>query len=481
MMFRTSHTLLLVTAERVVRADFRQGRLKGLWSEGRPAVDDLPVLVEAALRLGGRRRARRVWVLTTEVWSQSLAVLKESTRGLSPKELNRVLGFEAEPLSGYGPFEATTSHTALQADGYHRHYWVAQLSNWQLSQVEETLSHAGCQLAGIVHPGGLPAPLLQQETTDKRKQTENWQRVEIWPDHLILLHGERGRVATQLLPGGSRAGWQAEAEAWFVSQGEAASRSCLLAHARDLERLQLPENSGELLDLGSDATLRAWLIAWEAALTRGTENIPVIRSAPKPVSAQSQVLMSFALAAVVAAGCFALHQKTQAEVAALQAETNRIKDQRERFEGFEEEIKKKSDELKKLTTGQTEIEQNLERYEAAIFAQRARIAKLLGALAAARPDHLMIEKIEHAGGRLAIVGTSLGPESANELAVLLQREVGSLGWRVGLPRQSSGQLGNAGEPWRFRLELSDIAAAPQRRPAPPAVATQASRSGRGNE
>ena len=73
---RGVNTLLLITHDRLVRADLRPGRaaaVADLHEERRPAADDLPSLVEAALRLS-RTRPGNVWILSSELWTQVLSL-----------------------------------------------------------------------------------------------------------------------------------------------------------------------------------------------------------------------------------------------------------------------------------------------------------------------------------------------------------------------------------------------------------------------
>ena len=76
-------TILLITRERLVRADFTAGRapvLKELWQRSRPETDDPALLVDTALKLS-RKRAKRVFVLSSDLWLQTLHMPADSTRG----------------------------------------------------------------------------------------------------------------------------------------------------------------------------------------------------------------------------------------------------------------------------------------------------------------------------------------------------------------------------------------------------------------
>lgn len=176
------NTILLVTRDRLVRAELRAGRtidVTDIKEEQRLAADDLPSQVEAALRLG-KRRPGRVWILAGEIWTQTLGLAPEALSGLSPDEVTRALGFEAEPFSGLGAMEAAMDAVPLAGEGRQRQFWLTELPAAQLEQIEFLVRQSGGRLMGISHPGGLPAALDGGADT-------SWRRVELWPGAIIAV------------------------------------------------------------------------------------------------------------------------------------------------------------------------------------------------------------------------------------------------------------------------------------------------------
>lgn len=448
MLRRQSTTILLLTADGIIRADLAGGRVAALWQQPRPAVDDLPMLVDSALRLGGKGR-RRVWVLTTDLWSQTLPVEAGATRGMLSDELARSLAFEVEPLSGISAFESALGHKAMATDGFHRHFWVVQLPIWQLTQIEEVVRQAGCSLGGVAHPGGLPRPVADTGQGA-------WQRVELWPDSVVAVQADAGKPPDTLVYNGGPAqdGWKPEIVRWLASRQPADRRVLLLSRTADNDRRLGDET--EVLDLTDESVLTAWLAAWAEVLASDDPGLPIIQPAPQPMPAHTQILISAGLATLVAAGCWFIHTAHQKQIAETVAETRQLTERTEQFEAFDGEIQRRRDQLKTLTEDNERLLSGLDTYEAALAAQQYRVAALLTAVAEMRPEHLMIRKIEHDSGRLTISGSSLDPESANELAVSLDRRVRSLGWQVGLPHQQAGRNSADRTPWTFRLELKDI-------------------------
>ena len=187
------NTILLITHDRLIRADLRPGRAAGmadLHEERRPAADDLPSLVEAALRLG-RTRPGNVWILSSELWTQVLSLPSEALSGLKAEDLSRALGFEAEPFSGINALEAAAAQVPLPGEGSQRAFWLTEISAVQLQQIDEIVKQSGGRLLGMSHPGGLPRPLCLPP-----EGQETWQRVELWPGAVICIEGGAGRHAT---------------------------------------------------------------------------------------------------------------------------------------------------------------------------------------------------------------------------------------------------------------------------------------------
>src|SRR5947209_17102755 len=108
---RPAKTILLLTRQSIVRADFTSAHEPaGVWAQPRPDDQEWPMLVEIALALGSRPGGM-VFVLCSDLWTQTLT-LNSSAARLSPQDLASALNFEVEALSGNSAFE---SMVAVQA------------------------------------------------------------------------------------------------------------------------------------------------------------------------------------------------------------------------------------------------------------------------------------------------------------------------------------------------------------------------------
>ena len=183
-MARNATTIILLTRNELVRADFaRTGRrgFTGLWRQPRPEMPDLASVVEAAL-LQSPGVGRRVWVLSTDLWTQTLTVPSLKMAGLTPEQQASALNFEAEGLSGQPAFDSVVGYTPQPTKGPETGYWLLQATASQLAQIDAVVHGAGGQLVGLAHPAGLNRPLTG-------KDSRTWQRVELWPDALVCLAG----------------------------------------------------------------------------------------------------------------------------------------------------------------------------------------------------------------------------------------------------------------------------------------------------
>src|SRR5262249_5734208 len=119
-------TLIVITHDRLIRADFASRAASEpelCASSERPDMGDLPGLVSIAISLVPRK-PRRVVVLASDFWTQTIEIAGVSTA--SDEELEQILAFEAEPLSSISAFEAVTAAVSLGQSGGTRRYWVTQ-------------------------------------------------------------------------------------------------------------------------------------------------------------------------------------------------------------------------------------------------------------------------------------------------------------------------------------------------------------------
>ncbi|MEZ6187113.1 MAG: hypothetical protein R3F62_19145 [Planctomycetota bacterium] len=446
---RPQTSVLLIGADELVRADV-VGTEVVPYRGARPAeVDDLPLLVEATLALGPTP-GRKVLVLATDLWTQVLELPAASTRGASAQELEQALKFEAEGLSGLPALEAALGFASLGERGAARSFWVTQLPLGELEAVDGLLRDRGLSLAGVAHPGGVPAPL------NGSAPGEPWRRTELWPGlRLELSHDPRVGLAVEVEP--SDAGDQALA----LDEGE---HHLLLAP--DLRLDAPPERHPAALS--DPATFARWVGAWSAEAAGG--HAPAVRPAARPLPTSVWVILSVVLAVATLAACWAHTRWVEGGVEALERELESLG---QSSASSDQAIKRHQ----ALTQAVGALEATLGEVEHSLEAERCRVADLLGALAEA-PEGIVLEGIDDRGRAVTIRGSTPDPQLPSQLATRLAEALSAHGWRMAPPQaELLGTLDGAPR-WRFTLVLGDPLA-PGATPGAPGSLPHAPRTRRG--
>jgi Tfp pilus assembly protein PilN len=460
-------TLILITRERLVRADFTAGRapvLKDLQQRSRPETDDLALLVDAALRLS-KKRARRVFVLSSDLWAQTLRIPADTLRGLAEQELARALCFEAEPLSGIAAIDSRVALVPLASTGGQRDFWIVQASNFQVAQADEVIHQAGGRLQGMLHPAGIGWPLEAEHGVV-------WRRVELWPGTIVCQrHAAPAALQTHVVNADpAQRGWQTAVDAWL---GDAAQPVQWLVPDAGIAP---PPEATSVVDLNDETTLGTWLTAWARQLSAPSVAAPMLRPMPRPMSKQRRQMIAASLTAVAALGCFGHYIRNERAIADLSEQSKRLNAQVTAFAALKKQATDLSGKVDKARAQLDTIGHKVQDSQGALEAHRRRWQKLLKLLADLRPRNLLVQKIDSSGEKLNISGLCIGPHPANELASDLGVRVGKLGWQVQPARQESDKRLSNGEPWKFDLVLTDlptaqaVAAAPA--PLPPRVVPQ---------
>src|SRR4051812_2890124 len=93
-------TLLWLRPDVLIRADFGAApefRTKGFWVMPRPQAGTFSSLADACMAQAPKC-GKRVWVLSEDLWTQTVSVSAAAVEDLGKEQLARALCFEAEPL-----------------------------------------------------------------------------------------------------------------------------------------------------------------------------------------------------------------------------------------------------------------------------------------------------------------------------------------------------------------------------------------------
>jgi hypothetical protein len=469
---RPAFTVIYISHLRLVRADFSNGpapELVDLIDQPRPDVDDAALLLEVALSQG-RRPGKRVWVLAAELWSHTVRL---GATGLTLKgdELAQALAFEAEPLSGISGLDSLVAFQHLGTHAGEREFRVVQARTADVEAMRDATAKAGSVLAGVAHPAGLPRPI--------RGSGAAWERLEIWPDAVVLIGKENGGPPRlQWIGGDPQQGrWRnlvAEAAATgirevLVSRAEQATLAGTLAGTE--ASLRLDEESG----------LREWLGAWAAHLARlhsakthpaGAESdAPVLRPPRRPMGNETRGLIAAALGLVVGCLCFAHYTHTQGSIRDAEAHIAAVTARIDQAEGLQKQAKERAAQAEKMNRENQDLARSIH----ALATQRQRYSAFLAHFAARKSDDVVIRTIECEGAPI-IRGWCMEAKQASDLARDMAPLAAEQGWHVQYPTtKAMHALGNGG-PWEFEVRLRDtlvVDPAPSVKTASPARPAQA--------
>ncbi|MBL8797619.1 MAG: hypothetical protein JNM56_27210 [Planctomycetia bacterium] len=454
MLGRPATTILYIGPHQIARADFTSGgspKLLGLWQTTRPEGNDLTALAETALILGPKV-GRNVWVLCSDFWTQTVKMAARAVATMSEADLTQALGFEVEPLSGVNAFESVLAQTLVGTEADGKNFWITQALLVERDALEELIRKAGGKFAGMAHPGGLPRPF-------EVGGDGTWQRVELWPDAILCLHGQTGKgTELHLIKADARQQrWHSEEEAWREKYGVA-------------DRRELLQLTGEILTFDRDGqprvqddpqqTLGVLLTGWAGFLGRKPTGVPLIRPTVKPLSSTARLGIAAALMLAVMGLAFGQHTLAQAQLKSIQAETAQLRQPETLLPALDKQVadrnKTKADLTEKLVARKRTTE--------ALAIQRLRLAKLLAAVSKLQPDDLIIQRIEGETGSPVLHGICLEPKQANQLTIQLERAL-SPEWRVEPAVLKAMQLVPEGGPYTFQVNVHLVSNEP-----PPKVA-----------
>lgn len=451
---RSADTLLFITPTRLIRADFsgtaRAPVLDQIFEAGSPpSSEGLAVLADAAFALGPVTR-RTVYILTTFVISQNLMIAKAKTQGLERADLQSALGFEAESMSGLNPFDSALGAVLAGQEGSDSIYWISQMSLGELNELRSGFARKRVDLRGVLHPGGLPRSLADEPS---HSESRSWQRLEIWPEHLICLAGAPDSIKAHLIgvpP--TRVGWRSEVEQWFEPLAEGQSRQCL---APDAQLLSFGEGGG--YSLSEDAVLKAWLTGWALELTAGVPRVPVIVPARAPMADRRRFAIAGAVAVGVAGIC-GLHsmwmqgkaRRLEGELARMQLPINHLAALKAREDQLATESARRQAEAMELRELQSIWADTL-------LKEQHRHANFLAAIADAAPLNLMVTGIAEQPGLVQLTALSTTPESSGFVTNLASR-MNPLGWHLEPPSRRALNLQEDGGPWALSFVLKPAVA-----------------------
>ena len=427
---RPDISIILLYNLGVVRADFNRGhREPGLKIQESVDVESTIKESVETVVVGQPPMASRAVVISTDVWSQIIALPRLSVSDIEPEELNEVLKFEAETLSGIEIDEISLAANPLGRQEDLQRYWVSAIQQIDLDAVHRVLESAGCREMVVAHPAGLSGDPKSSSATS----------IEVWNELAYFLEEHASKL---------------------VKVKQATADQFHPEHRLLLGLGAAPHEISEQIDvrdLSRDECFDDW--AWRVAtncLQRENElTTPLIRRSRATQGVSLRHLFSAVIAVAVVGFCFWHWNYQQNHNKALIQNIEELKKPAEEKKQYDSQLISILEKRAEVESEDASLGDDLKRIQFFLENQSNRIPKLLNLLVELRAPEMVIEQITGSDEGVSISGISLNGEAAQALAKRLREKTVPLGWAVNPARQVGQQKLTTGGPWNYEILLTD--------------------------
>lgn len=427
---RPDITIILIFSRGVARADFNRGRPEPV----RKLIESVDVesttkeAIEQVV-IGQAAIAPRTIVLATDIWSQIIALPRMSVSGIAPEELDEVLKFEAETLSGIEIDEISLAFTSLGRQDELLRYWVSAIRQSDLDAAHRLLESAGGRDIVVAHPAGLSGdPKSSSATT-----------IEVWNELAFFLDDHASKLARIK---------QASPDLFLPKHQITIG---LGATAIELA----PNLSAQSLEDDSAFDLWAGQVA-QNYFQRQQECIaPLLRISKAPTGFSAKYIVSGLFAIAVIAMCIWHRSYLRQYNESVIQKIAQIKTPAEEKKKYDSQLISILETRAELETEDAALGDDLKRVQFFLDNQSNRIPKLLNLLIELNAPEMVIQKIAGSEEGVMISGVSLNGEAAQALAKRLRERAVPLGWAVNPARQVGQQKLTTGGPWDYDILLTD--------------------------
>lgn len=366
-----SHRLTVIVAQRglLLRADLSglaSPRLIRLESVVAGEDESLAERVEIAARTGARP-SRSTYVLTDEVFAESLDLDARASRGLDDRELGDALALEAQMHSGLSAGDAKLAWSRGQGATSSRRFLVQEISREDMNEMRERIRDCGGRLRGVVHPAGLPA-----EVGSSTPSHTPYKRVERWPDLIArITRTPAGRYDVDLSRqhGGARPDLH-EAQSLLVAPTVSAA----------------PAPDGiRLFDLRNADVVIQWIEAWAHVLRR--RQALVLTPDRSAVSSAWRLAMGALFCAAILAVCLFDHGRLTSRRTVLAEQVRQGRQRIDALKADRSDVTKLERELRELEQAAVGSTSSTREWNSSVP------VALLSCLASARPPGIVIDAL----------------------------------------------------------------------------------------
>ncbi len=423
-----------------MRADVRGEQLVKLTKEDRPVGTTLPIAVELACGLTGKKPAQKTYVIADDFWTGVVDLDERSIYGLAGEELEQMLRFETESLSNLDPTTSRLGFVELSSvPPDTRRFWGAAVPSEILSGVAQAIRVRGGKLELLANPIGLSSP---------DRSGIPW--VEFTPELA-------GAFAAPSESGGFPRAYVTQrsstSDRWYDALGTMFGGKMPEKGWQTTPADRPPAYTGTLESLSDDVVLERWIngLVSRSATPSGFPHI----SAPQTqTSSRTVAVIGAAAALVTALICGTLAWNLQARVSSMRAEIERLAEPTAQKKRLDESIKdttSKVEELALEAEAATSKRDNLR----LLVDQSNRFAVLLQALADENKSSIVLDSITSNRDGIKLSGRAIRNEAATVLTRQLEPVLTQFGWGVLPPSVTGLNQTTAGGPWAFTIELTE--------------------------
>jgi hypothetical protein len=427
---RSDISILLFFDRQMVRADFGKDISKPNFYL-QETVDVESTLHEAIIQVTQNqpRLSNRTLVLSTDVWSQIVLLPKLSVSGIEPSDLEEVLKFEAETLSGIDIDEISLASTKLDVEGDYQKFWVSVIKSADLDAINEHLESLGCRDTLIAHPSGFA------RNTELRGNCET---LEVWEDLVFHLTENSTRLE----------------HVKQLSSDQLVSNEPVLTGSQNIE---WDDEHATFEHLTEDTTAKRWAGIVADNYRKRLDSIlaPRLRHFDRTPTRPIRHIFSGIIALLVVGFCFWHGQYAQQYNKSLQIKLSEIEAPAIQKKKNDSQLIQILEKRAEVETAVTALGDDLKRITFFLESQNNRFATLLELLIEMRTEDLVIEQVEGTEDGILISGVSLNGEAAQGLAKSLRERSVKLGWAVNPARQEGQQKLTTGGPWNYKILLAE--------------------------
>ncbi|MAI35860.1 MAG: hypothetical protein CBE00_14095 [Planctomycetaceae bacterium TMED240] len=433
-------TYLIITESQVMRADVRGERLTKLTKEDRPIGTTLPVAVELAAGLTGKKPAQKTYVIADNFWTGVIDLDERSIYGLSGEDLEQMLRFETESISNLDPNTSRLGFVELSSvPPDTRRFWGAAVPSEILSGVAQAVRARGGKLELLANPIGLSSP-------DRSGVP--------WVEFTSELAGAFAAPAdSESMPRAYVTRRSSTSDRWYEAMGTLFGGNLPDIGWQTTPDDRPPAYTGTLESLSDDSVLERWLTGI-IARTSNRSGFPYI-AAPQTQASSKTVARTGAVAAVLTALlCGTLAWTTSSHLSSMRTQISELAIPTAEKERLDKAIEEKKSKIEKLLVEAEEARSKRDDLRTLVD-QSDRFAVLLRALGNQDLSSFVLDSISSGSNGITLSGRAIRTDAVTLLTQTLEPVVAKVGWGVRPPSVTGLNQTTAGGPWSFSIELKE--------------------------